>query len=225
MSGCGIMNPITVQNSLVEDVATKSAPNSVFVKGNGQSRCDVKVLTGQNSFEFQSNDKVSTRSVKSHDSLADSILDNIARSSEMIYKYKNCNGANSTCVSESREVSDMKRNDLSELTKNAYKSIATAKQNTKLTDIVKEITEKKRQTSSECFDANSKFRCHFSINGVPSNSSPIRDLETNTAVPKEFSSKEKLKINRRKQKPQKATSTEAEPILNDFKGYYFYHLA
>lgn len=212
------MKPLTVRNNALQDVISKSPTDSVFTDSSDQTRCDVRVTTGHKTFGLELENETLINSDKIENRAVDLIVDKVECSEEMIYKIKKRYEENSACASRDNNVNGVNGNGFAALKTPGSEANVAAKQNNKLTEIVKEITEKKRQITNQCFDNNSTFRCRFSINGVPAASQRNCSLVADSTLSNKSLTKTKIKGNRRKQKPQKATPTGVEPSLDASPG-------
>ena len=201
------MNPITNGQSLTDEVCFEDAES---VPCSAETHCEASIISGQSSLKFEAKDQQNKATLTDKNAkLPSTHLCGDKNCSGMIYKDEKSSVV-SICGNSHN---NQKENGLYQGAKVQEGASTLPKQSSKLTDIVKVITEKKRQTSSEYFDSNSTFRCRFAIKGVTAVGPHNEDLRTDVMLSKDALTKEKGKVNRRKQRPQKAIlSNDTLPI-------------
>ena len=202
------MNPELVRKSYPENGNFEDVLNSLFLHAS-HSEIDVGVLksSGRLKLPLNGKDSVNSKPVpRSISPFGNGIKSDMIQQELMIANSK-------------REPSEQNSREDSLLGVSKTRKEPGAKQIGRLTDIVKEISEKKRQTTSSCFNSSSSFRCRFAINGLTASGLQSDSLTAGVGLRKERSlSGEKAKVNRRKQKPQKAVPTEAVAVATGDKG-------
>ena len=198
------MNPTAFGKNLSVDVSSENGENSLCHDANDQ--IEACVITGQSFIHFNKQDKIWQQSKKNENFRAKK--GKLKSTEEMIYKTDSNNTINS-CSNSRSDSNDL---GVTKRAKSVEESSSTAKQTSKLTEIVKEIAEKRRQTSSESCDANSTFRGRFAINGVTTTtrgSFKDENFKTENFLTKNSSLRQKIaKVSRRKQRPQKAIANK-----------------
>ena len=221
------MNPTAFGKSLSGDSSSENDANSVL---GHDSRVLVEacVVTGQDFFTSEDKDQNKLSRLK-NELFSKTNEDKVA---EMIFKPEPSSAVNSCFNSRY----DRRKSFSPKPVNSTDESSSTSRPSSKLTDIVKEITEKKRQTFTDGYDINSTIRGRFAINGVTASSSKnLRDEGYNKAdvCSEKTSSSAKIgKVNRRKQRPHKTISVEEKlPLASSDTGvhcasgfgqYFFY---